>query len=235
MADDDISISVKDALVLVPGAATALALCFEVGSFIPIGIAAFTYFSISEHITFAVPAIPIALVCVLLGVYLTTVFHFLEDGRLPESLARLFPDVGEDVTRDIFNKLMWTTAVVVVPLSAVLAIYSKLIFIFFLGLLSCAFLAVLLLRAPAKAFIGVVGLVSLAFALSMGMDSSRIYLNGAPAATVRTDNGSIQAVIVRSGERGVLLYYRSTLSFGFKKWDSIKSLDWPRQKLLEPD
>lgn len=61
MASDDQSVSVKDAAVLIPLGGSALALCWEVGSFLPIGGAAFSFFSITEHIAFAVPALPLAL------------------------------------------------------------------------------------------------------------------------------------------------------------------------------
>jgi hypothetical protein len=46
---------------------SALALCWEVGSFLPAGGAALSYFSITEHIAFAVPALPFALLTSMAG------------------------------------------------------------------------------------------------------------------------------------------------------------------------
>lgn len=52
--------SAKDIAVYLPLAASSLAFAWEVGSFLPIGGAAFGLFSISEHLTFALQALPFA-------------------------------------------------------------------------------------------------------------------------------------------------------------------------------
>jgi hypothetical protein len=52
--------SLKDALVLVPALSSALAVSWEVGSFLPIGGSAFSLFTLTEHLAFAATALPIA-------------------------------------------------------------------------------------------------------------------------------------------------------------------------------
>src|SRR2546425_1023085 len=60
-SQENAPISIKDAAVMIPLVASALAICWEVGSFIPIGGAAFSYFSFAEHLIFAAAALPLAL------------------------------------------------------------------------------------------------------------------------------------------------------------------------------
>jgi hypothetical protein len=52
------SIQVKDYIVVVPTLGTALAISWEVGSFLPIGGIAFGAFSLTEHLVFALQALP---------------------------------------------------------------------------------------------------------------------------------------------------------------------------------
>jgi hypothetical protein len=59
--------SLKDALIAIPFLASALALTSEVGYFIPIKGGAFGLFSIAEHLTFALQALPIALLVTSAG------------------------------------------------------------------------------------------------------------------------------------------------------------------------
>jgi hypothetical protein len=62
--------SLKDGLVLVPFLASALALTWEVGYFLKIGDGSFGLFTLSEHITFAIQALPFALGITTLAVIL---------------------------------------------------------------------------------------------------------------------------------------------------------------------
>src|SRR4051812_23785803 len=55
------SFSAKDFFVLIPLVGTTLAALYEVGFFYGIGISYFTLFSLSEHIVFALTALPLAL------------------------------------------------------------------------------------------------------------------------------------------------------------------------------
>jgi hypothetical protein len=52
--------SVKDGLIAIPFLASALALTWEVGFFVRVKAGAFGIFSISEHLTFALQALPVA-------------------------------------------------------------------------------------------------------------------------------------------------------------------------------
>ena len=58
---NDSGFAIKDFFVLSPIIGTALALIYDVGYFYGVGISYFTLFSLSEHIVFALPALPVAL------------------------------------------------------------------------------------------------------------------------------------------------------------------------------
>jgi hypothetical protein len=76
-----------------------------------------------------------------------------------------------------------------------------------------------------------VGISLLLVAFALGIDSTRATLNEAGTETIYTVDGQLIAIVIRSGERGVLLYDRSRQSFAFRKWDSIKKAEWSRQPL----
>lgn len=62
MADQQNGFGLRDALLAIPITGSAFAMAWEVGYFLPIGSAAFSFFSITEHLGFAVRALPLALV-----------------------------------------------------------------------------------------------------------------------------------------------------------------------------
>jgi hypothetical protein len=58
----------KDVVVLIPLLASIAGITFDVGYFYGVGISYFTVFALSEHLVFALEALPLALVFVLLVV-----------------------------------------------------------------------------------------------------------------------------------------------------------------------
>jgi hypothetical protein len=205
------SFSLKDFVVMVPAVASALALCWEVGSFLPIGGAAFSYFSITEHIAFAVPALPFAIVTAFSG--------------YAGFLMRRSKAAGK-------GKLtFWIVFLVVFILSAVgayvarTALFGALAFTAFLGLMVKLFASREIWRKATLA----AGLMCLmAWALAYGVDFTRGRLNEEGSAEIVVAEGTVRAVMFRAGERGVLLYDRARHRFQFLKWDAVRSVDWDR-------
>ncbi|MBR0846984.1 hypothetical protein JQ543_04425 [Bradyrhizobium diazoefficiens] len=79
------TISAKDLLVVVPVLASIVALSYEAGRFIPIGIDLFGIFPLTDHLAFAGGAIPLALLAALMVVGATA---------FPASYAALRPDIA---------------------------------------------------------------------------------------------------------------------------------------------
>src|SRR4051794_17340419 len=60
-------VGLKDALVVIPLLASSLAITWEVGYFSRLGGGSFALFSLTEHIAFAVQALPLAIAVALMG------------------------------------------------------------------------------------------------------------------------------------------------------------------------
>jgi hypothetical protein len=216
-SDSDSDFSAREALLVIPLTATALALSWEVGSFIPVGGAAFSYFSIAEHIAFAAPALPFALLiatAVVAG-------HLLGSATADKILA----------TRVRF--MIRPVLFVLCGAAVALGVYRKSAALVTLGviflLVGCA---ILLARSHLKRIGISTGLVSFAllFSVSLGVDYTRDRLNSASPelSSIQMTDGVVSAVVIRSGERGLLYYDPSSKKIVFKKWELVKAIDWPR-------
>jgi hypothetical protein len=88
----------KITLVVVPIFASSLALCYDVGFFIGLDIRFFSFFSLSEHIVFALQTIPIALPATftLVGVLLVAWWGYknieAEGKRVEQWVAQATPE-----------------------------------------------------------------------------------------------------------------------------------------------
>jgi hypothetical protein len=98
-------------------------------------------------------------------------------------------------------------------------------------LIGCIYISPLPADWAARFWAMGVGISLLLVAFALGIDSTRATLNEAGTETIYTVDGQLIAIVIRSGERGVLLYDRSRQSFAFRKWDSIKKAEWSRQPL----
>jgi hypothetical protein len=96
-----------------------------------------------------------------------------------------------------------------------------------------------LLLWPRHLFITVAAF-ALAFAMALGCDQMRGRLNFAKNAPIDhagllhivLDGKDRDVELLRSGERGLLVYDRNLDRFIFAKWDSVKGLDWTRRPLF---
>ncbi|MBR0700162.1 hypothetical protein JQ599_09645 [Bradyrhizobium diazoefficiens] len=73
----------KDIVVIAPLCGSLLAVAWEVGSFEPIGNSAFGSFSLAEHLAFALPALPLAMMGFLMPMAMATIGTL---GRLKRSV-----------------------------------------------------------------------------------------------------------------------------------------------------
>ena len=248
MADDINQFSrIKEYVVVIPVAATTLAFSWEVGSFAPIGTAAFGFFSISEHIAFAVPALPYAFLfatCCSIG--------FIA-GNAP-AVSPSKPEAGQEldaITAELANlrsllrklhirMLVLRAIMLAVGASAVAtAAYLRSGSIGILGLVAI-WLAVVVTRRftssadllPRFFALAVVAIPALAF--GFGMDTTRFRLSAGPPdqrAVLKLKDSTVQRVILRVGDRGILTFDPTSQRFSMEKWDQITEIDWPRTSL----
>jgi len=68
-SDNAAALPFKELLVLVPALASALAVAYDVGYFFAFDINYFNFFSLSEHVVFALQALPIAVALSLIATF----------------------------------------------------------------------------------------------------------------------------------------------------------------------
>jgi hypothetical protein len=232
--------SAKDAMVAIPITASVLALCWEVGSFVPIRGAAFSYFSIPEHLAFAVPALPVALMFATAlffsEIAARQIFDRLVYGRWSPGPSEI-TKIDNSVRQNLSRLSIWIMVICFATFVGVLEV-AKLFKSATIGAMALSSLlagSTQIARARTSRFPLILlgaGISVLFLAFALGVDSTRALLNNADIETIDTVDGQMTAVVVKSGERGVLLYDRSRGSFAFRKWDSIKRTEWLRKPLL---
>jgi hypothetical protein len=230
--------SPKDALYALPIFGSALAISWEVGSFIPIGGGSFSVFSLSEHLLFALLALPLALIFACCMLVVVTISRTMMQHRVRRNEARRLS--GKTW------RLFFRGAVGVIALMGVSSILAG-VFIHSLALLVLGVAAISLASAiaisvrvllwPSRVILAG-GCFALLLSLALGFDSTRTLMRSADRFTsnvIGTDGVSRKLLVVRVGERGVLLFDPPNRSFSFAKWDAVKSLEWPQPAILASD
>jgi hypothetical protein len=222
-------LSAKDLIYVIPLAGSVIAVVWEIGSFFPIGQGAFGFFSLSEHLLFALEALP-AGVSVIIGVTvviaISTVRPTLQTPALLSlsSLQRRLLLIGAFlVSAGIGGFISW------------FGYTQRDAFIFICGLfvivISFAFFLPAILSDP-KIF-GPTLLVFVVLAtMATAMNQTRGMLNFSDLADINIDGSARKVVCVRSGERGILIYERASMTFLFVKWNAVKGVSWPRRAML---
>jgi hypothetical protein len=225
------SLATKDALVALPFVGSAIAMSWEVGSFIPIsgiGGSTFGLFSLSEHLTFAMEALPFALVFAAL---LPVIFA----GASKPLRRRPRPPDGRSMR--IGLRIGFTIFAVIGTGFAALGIYLSSSPVLVLSFAVFALAAIYGLYPPAifsKRLIIGIAAFAMAIAMAFGVDSTRDILNFPGRHTVQAVINDIrkEVVVLRAGERGLLIYEPDSRHFAFAKWDAVKGFDWPRRPIL---
>jgi hypothetical protein len=233
--------SLKDALIAIPFLASALALTWEVGYFIRIRGGAFGLFSIPEHLTFALQALPLALLVTSMSMLA------LVRDSITTSLGSGSPRLIR-VERVLHRYRNITLGISVVGAALFCTWYFLDSLDFGLILLTSAtflpywivnFVPRRLLLNPLIIYSGV--LVVFFAALAVGFDSARLQIRSpAPLNSIKVgEKGKdveteLNVRVVRTGERGVLYFDPVSQTFGFLPWDYVKRVDWAISPLLPP-
>jgi hypothetical protein len=221
MPDED-NLQVKELLVAIPFLGSAIAVAYDVGFFYGIDIHLFTLFSITEHITFALEALPFAMV--IAGGALTAMRH-----TSPQPVQR-------QKSPSLLVKIVaWTALAGVGALLIGLLIYllSQTSFWFLAAGFVIFLLGVRTLNTNNITGVYLWGsFCSLVVALAMlfGVDLGRISLaDDMPTHTIRTTDGLLEVQLIRSGERGVLIHDPKTKQLTLIRWDVIQRITYQRK------
>jgi hypothetical protein len=221
-------------LAYIPLLGAAVAVTFDVGYFFALNWSFFTLFSLSEHILFAIQAFPIALGIILFsliaaGIFLNLPFLWQTPPPVPPSkqlhgllliIAVTFLTLLAAGLTFVLFYLLYSTPIMI-PLTIEL----------FMGLGGLVFI-----NDPYwRAFIATVAvLFLLTFSFFVGYLFSASAITSAEpnnlfqlgVGTINLKNGApINGRIIRSGERGVLIYDRVSDRLRFLLWDGISSIE----------
>jgi hypothetical protein len=214
---------IKDALLIIPLAASALAISWEIGRFAPFG--GFRLFTISDHLLAALSALPIALIFTI---------YFL-------AVLGLIPTIGALAAR---HRVRFFLGCTIASVSVCACVYY-----FFGGRLPTASSAVItgivLLAVANSLWFGIrltspVGLLfllgtSIILAMVMGSELSQSLADSAKQGDKRvtlTDitlkTGTTRGYILMAGERGMLFYVPERDRLIFVRLEDIQRIEWQR-------
>jgi hypothetical protein len=228
-------------LAYIPLLGAALALTFDVGYFFALNLSFFTLFSLSEHILFAIQSFPIAvavlLICLIaIGVFLNTPFLW---NRPPPAAP------GP-------HQLYGVQLILAIVIFAILFLAPLLVFILYL-LYSTPIITPLAIEI----FVVLGGWVfindpykrtftaaaTVLFLLTFSFYIGYLFAASATAkadpnnifqleiGTINLKTGApITGRIIRSGERGVLIYDPASDRLRFLSWEGISSIEAPPPK-----
>ena len=201
-------LELKDFALILPALATLLTMAYDVGYFFGIDIRFFTFFSLSEHIVFALHALPFAFL--ILGALITTM-------PIGDTSKRKWFDKAHPF--DMATRIFLTIVAIAVAVWSVVryGIASPICFLIVLVL------AIIFSVERSVRSLSILGLGLLVFSFMLGADISRIdRLDPSFSHTIVTDAEFIEGKMVRAGERGVLFYDLKTKKFGMQRWEGIK-------------
>jgi hypothetical protein len=206
-------LELKDWLVFVPLLSSALAITYEIGSFIPLGSLAFGLFSVSDHLLWALQALPLALALVV-GVLIAEGLDAILRSR---PISRTAEQRRQRARRRAAALAIGACCITIIAFIVRAALPLALAVILF-----CYALLWLGPNRLRRGRIPVLGAIafSIILVLCIGYDVTKSTLNHTASAEFDFGGSNVKReVLVRSGDRGVLLYDPVRGTFLFNKWD----------------
>ena len=229
--------------VVTPVFATSIAVIYDVGFFFGLDIGFFTFFTFSEHLVFALQAIPFALPAALgiLGFIVTTWWGYhkvIRDGEEAGEKAKTMTQAERDawvakLQKQIDrNKKIDPWVKLAFALSGIASIsvgaYTTgfLIFVSMLAT-SLVYPTENLKSATVRASLLVLAVGGTwCSAFLVGYERSQAILaTKTPSETITVDSKDIPAKLVRGGDRGVLFLSLENKKLNFLRWETIKKIE----------
>ena len=205
----------KDFFLLIPLLGSALAVTYDVGFFVGVNLHLFSLFSLSEHIVFALEALPPALLIAFL-VGLANYFR----GPIKQQ-------AGAHSRISMALAIILTSAVLVIVLLSKVYVVTALIVV---GAIFIT-LSFELESVPGRAVTLYAAATTIAFVFGYNDGVQYLYPSGSigrasrAITTIETkSDGKIDATVMRSGERGVLFFDVKNKQVTLLRWDEIKQI-----------
>jgi len=206
---------VKEAIVVVPLLASALAITYDVGYFYGLDIKLFSLFSLSEHVVFALEALPFAF---LLAATLAFVFS-----------TGLSERIIERAERRSLKRYRRELVLIIIGLTLLAAVAFYLgfsILSFFVGLVAGIIWRWTRDAAPSREKTALAGsALCLLTAFSTGFDFSRNNLRfGSARHFIEINKETLNVKIIRSGDRGLLFFDPTKKELLFVRWEAVTKI-----------
>jgi len=229
--------SIKDVVVAVPIVASALAITWEVGFFGRIRGGSFGFFSVAEHLNFALQALPIALFITALGATALVRDHIFE--LLPSQ-----SDLMQRIRVTFRNTAGKSLLLSIVGGTLAVWYFASLDLIIVVLILATGgpYVWVRILPVEMQRSVLIQSMVALTIflcAMFVGFETAREQIKSRLPLNVikigekgKEADTEIKVRILRTGERGVLYYDPGTQTFGLVSWDIVKRIDWSISPVL---
>jgi hypothetical protein len=209
------SSTIKDYFVFVPFVLSAGAVTFDLGYFYGIDVKFFTLFSLSEHLLFALEALPSVFVIALAVMAIVFVVA---------AVRKIWQSTGRGVVGNLLAKI-WADKRLLMFVGLISVSVATLFLPEWLGLL-------LIVLAGLVMYLVLLRSLSFALALLAITIQFPIFLLGFYSAVRFLENSHIehqlqmqgelaQGKIIRSGDRGLLFFDVSNHQIRFIKWDNV--------------
>jgi hypothetical protein len=226
----------KDVFLMVPLLASATGVTFDVGYFYGIGISYFTLFSLSEHLVFALEALPLALIFAIVVVAGVMIYDGVRIQMWVDDLnAKLIGPPqnshtevkGPLVLRNIGwkNIMYWILGAAVCGLWiyqrewTVVALTSSFLIIY---VVSDLWFQVLLSRRVIMAY-GCIVVLCTSFVAGYEWGSRSLAMK-MKQDTIELSGSFMQGRILRSGDRGILVYLSESSEIKLVQWSEVKQI-----------
>jgi hypothetical protein len=229
MADDKAGqtnlAAVKDYLVLIPILGSTLGITFEVAYFAGVGLRFFSFFSLSEHLVFAMEILPFGIIMAFVLGLLASLQTRVKTLAIPgprSSMSTASYIAGVAVAAVAFSFIG----------SASFPFADRILN--WVVLIGCASTTVFLLIAlEIKTLLirtAFLCMAAMALALMVGYLAGRASVRAdVGSARIETkNNGELTVKLIRSGDRGVLFFDETTKQVTLLRWDEIKQISTAR-------
>jgi hypothetical protein len=233
----------KTSTVLGPLFVSSLAVCYDVGFFYGLDPRFFTFFSLSEHLVFALQAIPFALIpalAVLIYVFMLwfgNVWFQRISNKWSESIKQMdLPTLQTFSTKIKVGERLAKIAYLVVKVALIgmaLWFFSRHQYTNAVWFLICLVVPDIV-SVPLEETTKIRRIVLIAFSISMSWlmafamgyeQADRVIANTRATEIVSFNNKDISARLIRGGERGILLFALETKTLTFLQWSSITKIE----------
>ncbi|GIQ76213.1 hypothetical protein [Bradyrhizobium sp. RD5-C2] len=231
----------KDFLLVLPVIGTAVAVTFDVGYLHGIDINYFTLFSVSEHVAFALEALPFAISIVILLTIVPLGLDYMRKRRSQRGsiAAATSKEAGKRRIRFYKDGFFWFF--LLIALWNVADVWSDPTSVFYWASTVFAFLFLglnILFRAEEVSIRSVAAILAaygFVGSFAYGLDKGTAYRKSdLYKYTVKAEGTELKARVVRSGERGLLFFESPSNNLRFVPWSEIKGITSDSSPLKKP-